>query len=232
MALAVTAAPELTGPDPGIWLDRLESEHDNFRRALTTFQEAGDAPAQLRLAGALWRFWWHRGFLSEGRRWLERALAGGNAAATADRATALDGAGALAEAQGDLATAAGHHEAALELWREIGDHRGVARSLTDLGIVADKMGDPERAIQLYEDALVLAREEDDRPRIAACWRTLASSLSTRGIISEPLPVSKRVSACSVTWETGGTLPTSWAALAVWRSWRVIMTVRSRCRKKS
>ncbi len=187
-AMAEAAALELTGPDQGIWLDRLESEHDNFRRALITFQEADDAAAQLRLAGALWRFWWHRGFLSEGRRWLEQALAGGNTAATADRATALDGAGALAEAQGDLSTAVGHHEAALELWREIGDHRGVARSLTDLGIVADKMGDPERAIQLYEDALVLAREEDDRPRIAAC-------LANLGFVSLDQGNHQRAAAC-------------------------------------
>ena len=188
LALAEAAAPELTGPDQAIWLDRLESEHDNLRRALTTFQEVGDAASQLRLAGALWRFWWHRGFLSEGRRWLERALTDAAGAASPIRATALDGAGALAEAQGDLATAIVHHEAALALWREIGDRRGVARSLTDLGIVADKMGDPERATQLYEDALVLAREEDDRPRIAAC-------LANLGFVSLDQGNHQRAAAC-------------------------------------
>jgi predicted ATPase/DNA-binding SARP family transcriptional activator len=188
LALAEAAAPELTGPDQGIWLDRLESEHDNFRRALTTFQEAGDAVAQLRLAGALWRFWWQRGFLSEGRRWLERALADGAGVEIPIHATALDGAGALAEAQGDLSMAIVHHEAALNLWRQIGDQRGVARSLTDLGIVADKMGDPERATQLYEDALVLAREEDDRPRIAAC-------LANLGFVSLDQGNHQRAAAC-------------------------------------
>ena len=172
LAVAEAAAPELTGPDQVIWLDRLEIDHDNLRRALSTFHEVDDAVSQLRLAGALWRFWWHRGFLSEGRSWLERALVDGAGAGIPIRATALDGAGALAEAQGDLGMAIVHHEAALALWREIGDRRGVARSLTDLGIVADKMGDPERATQLYEDALVLAREENDLPRMAACLANL------------------------------------------------------------
>jgi tetratricopeptide (TPR) repeat protein len=172
IVLAESAELELSGPDRAAWLDRLETEHDNLRQALTTLHERGDGEGQLRLAAALWGFWWQRGFLSEGRRWLEQAIGEGDAAGTAVQAAAHDGAGALAEAQGDLAEAAVHHEAALRLRHEIGDRRGEARSLVDFGIIADKMGEPERAKQLFEEALEIAQEEADLPRIAACLANL------------------------------------------------------------
>jgi predicted ATPase/DNA-binding SARP family transcriptional activator len=180
LALAESAASELDGEDQAVWLDRLEREHDNLRQALTTLQDAGDGADELRMAAALWRFWWQRGYLSEGRRWLEHALEEGSEAAKATRATAHDGGGALAEAQGDLAAAAMHHEAALRLRRELGDRRGEARSLTDFGIIADKMGNPERAIELFTAALALARSEDDRPQLAACLANLGFVCLDRG----------------------------------------------------
>jgi hypothetical protein len=49
----------------------------------------------LRLVAALWYFWYKRGHLSEGRRWLEEALVRSDAPTPA-RAEALNGAGALA----------------------------------------------------------------------------------------------------------------------------------------
>jgi predicted ATPase/DNA-binding SARP family transcriptional activator len=172
LSLAGEAAPELSGPDQAAWMDRLEIEHNNLRQALTTYHEHDEGEDELRLAAALWRFWWQRGFLHEGRQRLEQALAREADVAKEIRATAHDGAGALAEAQGDLAAAAIHHEAALALRRELGDRRGEARALTDFGIIADKMGDPERAMQLFAAALAIARAEDDRPQLAACLANL------------------------------------------------------------
>jgi predicted ATPase/DNA-binding SARP family transcriptional activator/Flp pilus assembly protein TadD len=180
LALAQFAAPELTGPEQGAWLDRLETEHDNLRQALTTFRELEASEVELRLAAALWRFWWQRGYLSEGRDWLEQALADAGDADPALLADAHDGAGALAEAQADLAAAALHHEAALKLRRAIGDRSGEIRSLTDFGIVADKLGDSERAVRLFEEGIALARDEDDRPRLAACLANLGFVCLDRG----------------------------------------------------
>ena len=180
LALAESAALDLEGPEQASWLERLETEHDNLRQALTTCDETGDHRNLLRLAAALWRFWWQRGFFREGRQWLEQALAVGDDAAAATRATARDGAGALAEAQGDLAAAAIHHEAALALRRQIGDRRGEVRSLVDFGIIADKLGDAARAIQLFEEGLAIAREDGDRPRLAASLANLGFVLLDQG----------------------------------------------------
>jgi len=50
----------------------------------------------------LWEFWWVRGHLSEGRRWLDTALATPHAAQVALRAKLLLSAGRLAQGQADL----------------------------------------------------------------------------------------------------------------------------------
>jgi len=61
----------------------MESEHANLRAALSWSLDKDDEPDRgrgvqlgLRLAGALWWFWHTHDYLSEGRRYLERALSG------------------------------------------------------------------------------------------------------------------------------------------------------------
>ncbi len=66
LTLAETAEPELSGPDQGVWLDRLEIEHDNVRAALDWGVERNEAEVALRLAAGLWRFWLVRGHFTEG----------------------------------------------------------------------------------------------------------------------------------------------------------------------
>jgi predicted ATPase/transcriptional regulator with XRE-family HTH domain len=101
LALAEKAAPHLTGPEQGGWLTRLETEHDNLRAALVSARETGADELGLRLAAALSHFWYIRSYCSEGRGWLEAALARGGSAWPTARARALNGAGNLARQQGD-----------------------------------------------------------------------------------------------------------------------------------
>ena len=100
--LAEQAAPALAGPDVVTWLARLDAEHDNLRAALRWTLDQGDGTGALRLAGALGRYWAHRGHLSEGRQWCAEALAmpGGTGAGTAlVRIKCLVAAGRLAIGQ-------------------------------------------------------------------------------------------------------------------------------------
>jgi predicted ATPase len=66
LALAEEARPELKGSRQTEWFDRLESEHDNHRAALSWSLEGGDSEMALRLVANLWWFWYKRGHLSEG----------------------------------------------------------------------------------------------------------------------------------------------------------------------
>lgn len=74
LAGAEAAAPELYGSAQGIWLDALERDHPNLRAALAWAVEH-DPGMALRIGSALLRFWPIRGYLAEGRLWLERAHA-------------------------------------------------------------------------------------------------------------------------------------------------------------
>jgi predicted ATPase/transcriptional regulator with XRE-family HTH domain len=80
LALAEAAEPLLSTSDQQVGLARLEQDHDNLRAALDWAVDY-DPEGALRLSGALAQFWLTRGHLSEGRQWIERALAGADARA-------------------------------------------------------------------------------------------------------------------------------------------------------
>ena len=176
LALAEEAEPGLRGPRQVEWLDRLEQEHDNLRAALAWSLEE-DLGA--RLAGALSLFWYTRGYLSEGRSYLEAVVRGHSVPETA-RARALDGLGWIAEPQGDYERARLAYEESLGLYRKAGDRRGVANALGDLGSLALDRGDYERATSLLEESLALYRELGESEGIIGILDSLGVLASARG----------------------------------------------------
>ncbi|HEY6408605.1 MAG TPA: protein kinase, partial [Ktedonobacteraceae bacterium] len=74
LSLAERSGSALVGADQGRWADQLERDHENIRAALQWLLEQGKIEEVLRLAIALQKFWLLRGYLSEGRRFLEQAL--------------------------------------------------------------------------------------------------------------------------------------------------------------
>jgi non-specific serine/threonine protein kinase len=172
LALAEAAAPLLTGPEQVAWQARLEAEHDNLRAALG-WARGQRAAAELRLAGALWRFWEQCGALGEGRAWLEAALAADEGGAPGARAQAANGAGNLARDQGDMARAAHLFEEALTLFRESDLTLDLAGPLGGLGAVALARGDWRRAAAAHAEALRVARAQGAGLLVAPCLEGLA-----------------------------------------------------------
>jgi predicted ATPase len=176
--LAKEGAPALLGPDQVSWLNRLTAEQDNLRAALSwstaVETQRGSGPAAgLRLAGALWRFWWMRGFPHEGRRRLDLTLATGGAAPAFLRARALIGAGVLAADQGDYTRARALHEESLTIWRSLGDPSSAAEALNNLGSVVQQQGDYGAARLLHEESLALWRAQGEVRGIARALNQLA-----------------------------------------------------------
>ena len=92
LAFAEEAARGIYTPATALWLDRLETDHDNLRAVLRWCIEHQNAEMGLRLASALWSFWYVRGHVTEGRTLLAVLLTDPEAASvTAPRAEALAG---------------------------------------------------------------------------------------------------------------------------------------------
>ncbi len=162
LELAEQAEPALRRPEQATWLERLEAEHDNLRAALGWSEEVEDTETGLRLAASLRYFWWVRGHVTEGRRWLERALERGQDGSPVARAKALAEAGFLAQQQGDYAQAYTLLDHSLTLCHQAGDTLGAAHALGYLGLVAELRGDYELAELQYEESLATYRELRDK----------------------------------------------------------------------
>jgi tetratricopeptide (TPR) repeat protein len=180
LELAERAAPELVGPKQAAWLERLETEHDNTRAAfetLITTEAVRDGA--LRLSGALFRFWWTHGHLTEGRRRLEQALARPGPMDTS-RARALLAAAGLADSQGDVERAETLYREALEIFAEHGDNAGTAQASYGLATVARARSELAEAEDWSERALQLWRAMGDTRGMASGLNNLAAVAFHRG----------------------------------------------------
>jgi predicted ATPase/DNA-binding SARP family transcriptional activator len=148
--------------------EETRNQHAAYFLALTWSQIVGDATLGLRLAGALWRFWSIRGYLSEGRDWLTRflALAQNSTAPPSVRGQALYGAGVLARQQSDYARTAALCGESLVLFRDLDNKPGMAWSLNELGWAVQAQGDVGQAAVLYQQSLALFRGLGDQRGIA------------------------------------------------------------------
>jgi predicted ATPase/DNA-binding SARP family transcriptional activator len=166
LQLAEEAEPQLTGERQTTWFAVLERERDNVRGALSYLADASEPELRLRLTVALTRFWYVRGYLSEGRRWLELAHADTGEADPGLRRRALTAGASFALLQGDYEVATALAEESLEAAQAAGEPRLVANALSNLGAIVLAAGDAERAESLLEEAVRLARDVGDE-RIAA-----------------------------------------------------------------
>lgn len=80
------------------------------------------------------------------------------------RAADHNRAGSMAVRKGELSRAALHFEQALEHARALADRRQQVDALNNLGIVHETLGERDRALEFYVEALEMARlEQDDDP---------------------------------------------------------------------
>jgi predicted ATPase/class 3 adenylate cyclase len=177
--LAEESAKIAFGGEQAAWWSRLDADHDNERAALA-WAAANDREIELRLVNALWYFWSVRGHLSEGRRWLEDAIAENEPGHEALHARAVAAAGALAYRQGDYERAAALADASLELHRLLGDEVEMARALGELGNVAVALGDYEEAMAKYAEASERFRELGDSARVAQVLANMGAVANMQG----------------------------------------------------
>jgi predicted ATPase/DNA-binding CsgD family transcriptional regulator len=170
---AERAEPELFGSRHPAWVEVLETELANIRAALAWCAAAGATTCGLRLAAALFWFWFTSGRADEGLSWLTGSLGKSGAVAPAVRARAVLYAAGLAWATGDLARADGWADEGLAAARAAGDRfgTGVAR-MVQANVAVDR-GETATAISLIG-------ESQDHFRATGARSWLAGTLSNAG----------------------------------------------------
>ena len=160
-------------------LEWLDVELDNVRAALRGLLDGGAPGRALALVGGLGRFWWVRGHLTEGRRWLREVLEA-NPAPTNARAEALRVLAYLEWSQGEVGAAEGHCLQALELAQALGDQRSLARSFYYLGVAQHALDRLDDARANFRRALAAVRALPDPPLEGLILDMLARALTSSG----------------------------------------------------
>lgn len=166
-ALAAEADAQSRLPEHVEWRRTLDDELENLRLALEWSLVHDEVDEALRLAIAVHDISQWRGDDGAGREWMDRALALAGDRVSSLRAQALlTRCGPMAQEVRPVKAETAH--AALEVARQAGDERLVARILCLLGSrhLASAVGGPDQSRAFMEESLAIARALDDDLLIA------------------------------------------------------------------
>jgi predicted ATPase/DNA-binding CsgD family transcriptional regulator len=180
---------ERWSPDPPIpgepqRLAAIGAEYDNIQLALAWFAEQRDDGGLARLSGALFDYWYSQGLYSEGRRWVQRALAQRDGVPPLVYLRVLGTAGALALAQGDTAEAARLSAEELLLARALGNDHRLLVALFNAALLAQAQENYEAAERSMGEAYDLARTwagaSAGKPTVAVSLANLGHMAAAQG----------------------------------------------------
>ncbi|MBA2313003.1 MAG: tetratricopeptide repeat protein [Actinobacteria bacterium] len=177
--MAEEAEPHLVGEDQKEWFDRLDREHDNLRASLG-WSLTADQRVAVATAASLSRFWYVRGHLSEGRRWLEQALEVSSNKATDAGVRITSRLAAIGYSQGDLDSARSFAERGIALAQALHDERGVMRCTETLALCDMEQGRLAEARNHLEDNLRRSRRLHDERGVAVTTGNLGHLSLLRG----------------------------------------------------
>ena len=190
LGTARTATAGLATPEQAVWRARLEADQGNFRAAIRRSLDDRDTTTALEICALLSGFWLERGYLGEGRLWLDEALAA-PAEPSPVRARALNANGVLSHYQGDYDRADELCGAALELFRELDDRKGVAEAVTGLALVRRTRGDYRAGEALFQEALAVYEELGDEGGTARALYRYGIALTLEGDADRARPLFER-----------------------------------------
>jgi non-specific serine/threonine protein kinase len=167
--------------------NKLESEHDNLRAALTWLSDSGDHAGVVRLTGLAWPFWFFRSHLTEGSSWLQLALRLSSGERSIERLRVLVGAGCLWFMRGDHRGARAWNEEGLNLARNFTDLSPNDTPYNGLAIGAHFRGEYEEGERWNREALRAFRSVADtmpnaEPMVSVILSNMADVAFERGEI--------------------------------------------------
>jgi len=171
-------------------LDRLDEALEHYLESLAASDRSGDAVESAKTSSNIGNLYNTIGNLEEARNYhlgaLERFETAdwpmGIAGASVNLGSVWAKIGEQAKAQGDLERATKANEQlrdtnlrALEIFRDLGNRRGIAYASNNIATALDRLDDPVTALDYHQEALVLRREIGDRFGEIQSLTTMANS---------------------------------------------------------
>jgi tetratricopeptide (TPR) repeat protein len=191
LRLAQRAEPALAQPSHQSWRERLDAELDNLRAVMSSAIETGRSDEALRIATALWRFWWRYGHWNEGLQWLKAGLHAPDPLPPELKAEALTRAGWLCRFMGDFPQSIAFLQESIPLWQQTSDPRGHAMALANLGASMIRSADVERGVALTQRALELAEQHGDTAGTSFSLQVLGHAAALQGNTRRALELYER-----------------------------------------
>jgi tetratricopeptide (TPR) repeat protein/transcriptional regulator with XRE-family HTH domain len=174
MAAGATAVPALPGPDQArAWLDR---ERANLVAMVVHSADHGWPRHAADLSDTLHRYFFTGSYKAEAETTYSHVLrAARQCGDLAAEAGALNGLGTISIGKGRFRDAAGHYQAALELYLRCGDLAGQARALNNLGVAEYSLNNLRSAAEYHREAAIVYEEAGDRLGVARALCKLGSA---------------------------------------------------------
>lgn len=144
----------------------LDDDLENLRAAIDNAVARADIETELGLIGGIWRYWWVRGYLDEGRARIASALERADGLSGLAVVRVLLGAAGLAFAQGAYEPARAFAERAFTEARAAGSATHEAVALNTLGVTAMRQHDYDLARRSLEKSVTLEEQLGGDPLAA------------------------------------------------------------------
>ena len=198
LVLTDQAERQMSGPQQGEWLGKLDTERENVLGAHAwcgTEDERGDRG--LSLVSGMQLYWMRRGILRLGYRVTVEAIERpGAEARTFARCKALYAAANIGSVMARRREAQAYVEESLAIGRELGSKDRVAAALVLLGTLLSDQGDRANARKCYEESLALSEELGDALRLSNALGSLAVLSGSDGKFDEAEALFERSLALS------------------------------------
>ena len=156
--LSSMAKFKLSGKTNLEWLDKMETEHNNFISAIDWSVHSGEKEKGSLIAAELGLFWITRGHYLTGVKLLQSLLNDVSGISKENLSKLFNVAGNLNRAQGKYEKAKDYYERGLSLSREIQNETDIVISLIGIGNTEAETGNFEKAQGYFEESLKVSRE--------------------------------------------------------------------------
>ena len=188
--------PHLMGAEQSTWMDYLELELDNIRAAMECSISTKRGEESLRLFGSLAWFLFIHCHFREGLEWFRRTLELRNGTSKQAQAKAIGDGSWLKYAMGDLAAASRLRQESADLYRELGDLKGLSTQLQFVGVLETERGNRALARPFLEESLRISRAINNRlaiPRVLIHLGLLSESEGDHAIAGHYFEESLNIS---------------------------------------